>query len=121
MQEAKVIIIGGGFAGVTLAEHLSRISRDVEVLVISSENHMVFTPMLAEVASRSLDGLDVVVSGREIARRATWLTATVTRVDLKKNEVEYTRPDGSTGRRECCPRRCGSASLRRHAAPQSRF
>jgi len=97
MGEARIIIVGGGFAGVTLAEHLNRfVSRDVEVVVISSENHMVFTPMLAEVAGRSLSGLDVVVPGRQIAPRATWLTATVTGVDLKKNEVEYTRPDGKT-------------------------
>jgi hypothetical protein len=46
------------------------------------------------VAGRSLSGLDVVVPGRQIAPRATWLTATVTGVDLKKNEIEYTRPDG---------------------------
>jgi NADH:ubiquinone reductase (H+-translocating) len=95
MEAARIIIVGGGFAGVTLAEDLNRrIARDVEVVVISSENHMVFTPMLVEVAGRSLSGLDVVVSGREIAPRATWLTATVTSVDLEKNEVEYTRPDG---------------------------
>jgi NADH dehydrogenase len=95
MEGARVIIVGGGFAGVTLAEHLSRcVSHDVEVVVISTENHMVFTPMLAEVAGRSLSGLDVVVPGRQIAPCATWLTATVTSVDLKKNEVEYTRPDG---------------------------
>jgi NADH dehydrogenase len=91
----RVVIVGGGFAGVTLAEYLNRhFARDVEVVVISSENHMVFTPMLAEVAGRSLSGLDVVVSGRQVAPWATWLTATVTGVDLKKNEVEYTRPDG---------------------------
>jgi NADH:ubiquinone reductase (H+-translocating) len=91
----KVVIVGGGFAGVTLAEDLNRrIGRDMEVVVISSENHLVFTPMLAEVAGRSLSGLDVVISGREIAPRATWLTATVTGVDLKKSEVEYTQPDG---------------------------
>jgi NADH:quinone reductase (non-electrogenic) len=95
MKAAGIIILGGGFAGVTLAEHLNRrVARDVEVVVISSENHMVFTPMLAEVAGRSLSGLDVVVPGRQIAPRATWLTATVTSVDPKKNEVEYTRPDG---------------------------
>jgi NADH dehydrogenase len=96
MEKTRVIIVGGGFGGVTLAEHLNRrVARDVEVVVISSENHMVFTPMLAEVAGRSLSGFDVVTPGRQIAPRATWLTASVTGVDLKKNEVEYTRPDGT--------------------------
>ena len=95
MEAARIIIVGSGFAGVTLADHLNRrFARDVEVVVISSENHMVFTPMLAEVAGRSLSFLDVVLPGRQIAPRATWLTATVTSVDLKKNEIEYTRPDG---------------------------
>ena len=55
MEAARIIIVGGGFAGANLAEHLNRrVARDVEVVVISSENHMVFTPMLAEVAGRSL-------------------------------------------------------------------
>jgi NADH dehydrogenase len=95
MENTRVVIVGGGFAGLTLAEQLSRrVAPNVEVVVISSENHMVFTPMLAEVAGRSLSALDVVMPGRQIAPRATWLTATVTSVDLKKNEVEYTRPDG---------------------------
>ena len=95
MEKTRIVVVGGGFAGVTLAEQLSRrIAPNVEVVVISTENHMVFTPMLVEVAGRSLAGLDVVVSGRQIAPRATWLTATVTGVDLNKNEVEYTRPDG---------------------------
>ena len=94
MKAAKLIIVSGGFAGITLADHLNRrFARDVEVVVISSENHMVFTPMLAEVAGRSLSGLDVVLPGRQIAPRPTWLTATVTGVDLEKNELEYTHPD----------------------------
>ena len=97
MKAARIIIVGGGFAGITLADHLNRrFARDVEVVVISSENHMVFTPMLAEVAGRSLSGLDVVLPGRQIAPRPTWLTATVTGVDLEKNELEYTHPDGKS-------------------------
>src|SRR5215467_14358703 len=95
LETARVIIAGGGFAGVTLAGRLNRrFARDFEVVVLSSENHMVFTPMLAEVAGRSLSGLDVVMPGRQIAPRATWLTASVTNVDISKNEVDYTRPDG---------------------------
>src|ERR1700746_1071740 len=99
MEAARIIIVGGGFAGANLAGHLNRrVARDVEVVVISSENHMVFTPMLAEVAGRSLSGLDVGMPGRQLAPRATWLTATVTSVDLTKDEVEYTRRMGR-GRR----------------------
>jgi NADH:quinone reductase (non-electrogenic) len=94
---ARIIIVGSGFAGMTLAEYLTRhVARDLEVVVISSENHMVFTPMLAEVVGRSLSPLDVVMPGRQMAPRATWLTATVNGVDLKRNEVEFTRPDGKT-------------------------
>jgi len=97
MAAARIIIVGGGFAGLALAKHLNRrFARDVEVVVISSENHMVFTPMLAEVAGRSLSGLDVVMPGRQIAPRAIWLTATVTNLDLKENELEYALPDGKT-------------------------
>ncbi len=99
MEDGRLVIVGGGFAGATLAEQLCRhVAPNVEVVVISSENHMVFTPMLAEVAGRSLSALDVVVPGRQIARGATWVTAAVTGVDLKKNEVEYIRPDGQTAR-----------------------
>ena len=95
MKDSRVVIVGAGFAGVTLADQLSRrVTPDVEVVVISSDNHMVFTPMLAEVAGRSLSAFDVVMSGRQIARSATWLTATVTGVNLKRNEVEYTCSDG---------------------------
>jgi len=95
MEATRIVIVGGGFAGATLAEQLSRrVAPDVEVVVISSENHMVFTPMLAEVAGRSLSPLDVVMPGRQIARGATWVTAAVTGVDLNRNEVEYTRADG---------------------------
>src|SRR6516165_5374358 len=116
MEKTRVIIVGGGFGGLTLAGYLNRrVARDVEVVVISSENHMVFTPMLAEVAGRSLSGFDVVAPGRQIAPRATWLTASVTSVDLEKNEVEYNRPDGTIatlpythlrlrGQPRCCSR-----------------
>src|SRR5215471_21621413 len=97
MSQKRVIIIGGGFGGVTVAQHLERhLSRDIEIVLISSENHFVFTPMLAEAVGRSISPLHVVVVGRQMVRRTTWLTAEVTGVDLEKNLVSYVGAGGQS-------------------------
>src|SRR5262249_31133522 len=90
MSKQRVIIIGGGFGGVTVAQHLERKLRsEIEIVLISSENHFVFTPMLTEAVGRAISPLHVVVVGRQMVRRTTWLTAQVTDIDLKMNVVRY--------------------------------
>ena len=82
--------MGGGFGGVTLAQHLERkVPPETEIVLISSENHFVFTPMLAEVVGRSISPLHMSVVGRQMVRRTTWLTAEVTDIDLKTHLVRY--------------------------------
>ena len=69
MSERRLIIVGGGFGGVTLAQHLERqLSSGIEIVLISGENHFVFTPMLAEVIGGSISPLHVVVAGRQMVR-----------------------------------------------------
>jgi NADH dehydrogenase len=88
-----VIIVGGGFGGVTLAQYLERKSAS-EIVLISSENYFVFTPMLAEVVGRSISPLHMAVVGREMVRRTTWLTAQVTDIDLQNHLVRYVGEGG---------------------------
>jgi len=51
----RILIVGGGFAGLTVAMELERkLGRDasVEITLITRENFFPFTPMLHEVAAR---------------------------------------------------------------------
>src|SRR4051794_16866975 len=50
----RIVILGGGFAGATTAEHLERAfgaDPSVEVTLVSDTSTLLFTPMLAQVAS----------------------------------------------------------------------
>ncbi len=92
----RFVIVGGGFAGVTLAQRLERLlPPQMEVIVLSSENHLVFTPMLPEVVGRTISPLHVVVAGRQLTRRTKWLEARVSRIDRENSEAHYVRKDGT--------------------------
>jgi NADH dehydrogenase len=94
----RYVIVGGGFAGVMLAQRLeSLLPTQMEIIVLSSENHLVFTPMLPEVVGRTISPFDVVVPGRTLTRRTKWLEARVSRIDREKNEAHYVRRDGTAG------------------------
>ena len=79
----RTVIIGGGFAGVTLAQHLERrVPADLDVVVVSAANHLVVSPWLAEAAGRSISPMHLVVAGRQMLTRARWLTARVSDIEL---------------------------------------
>ena len=57
MKKTKIVIAGGGFAGLYAAKYLDKhLARrpDVEVTLIARENFILYTPMLHEVAAGDL-------------------------------------------------------------------
>jgi NADH dehydrogenase len=90
MDPTRIVIVGGGFAGAQLAQSCEKLmDSSVEIVVISRDNHLVFTPMLPEVASRSVSPLHVSVPGRTITKRTRWIEAEVKKVDREAHEIHY--------------------------------
>lgn len=63
----RVLIIGGGFAGLSAARALSR--APVAVTVVDRQNHHLFQPLLYQVATASLSPADIAAPIRWILRR----------------------------------------------------
>ena len=64
----RVVVLGGGFAGVYTAKYLTRMldsRHDVHVELLSEENYFVFQPLLPEVAAGSITPNHVVKSIRD--------------------------------------------------------
>lgn len=72
MATARVVILGGGFAGVATARALERIGKKrVDITLVSRQNFMLFTPMLPEVAAGSIEARDIMQPLRAAVRHGT--------------------------------------------------
>src|SRR6266446_3529198 len=90
MKTTRIVIAGGGFAGLYAAMHFDkRLGRraDVEVTLISRENFILFTPMLHEVAAGDLYPGDIVNPLRRILHHVKFVQAEVQAIDLSKRRL----------------------------------
>ncbi len=90
MKKTKIVIAGGGFAGLYAAKYLDKhLARrpDIEVTLIARENFILFTPMLHEVAAGDLAPGDIVNPLRRILRHVNVIEADVTDVDLNARKI----------------------------------
>jgi NADH:ubiquinone reductase (H+-translocating) len=90
MKKTKIVIAGGGFAGLTAATYFDkRLARreDIEVVLISRENFILFTPMLHEVAAGDLDPNDIINPLRRILRHVKIVQADVQAIDPSQRRL----------------------------------
>ena len=86
----KVVILGGGFAGMATAQYLEREfgpDPSVSITLVSETNALLFTPMLAEVAGSSVEPSHISSPLRTSLHRTHFVRARVTGVDFGSRRV----------------------------------
>jgi NADH:ubiquinone reductase (H+-translocating) len=96
MNHTKIVIIGGGFAAVKCARTLrNRLSPDeCKIVVYSRENHMVFHPLLADVAGASIHPDSAAATIRQMVPGVECSTKTVERIDISGGQIEFQNEQG---------------------------
>ena len=88
MNPPRVVILGGGFAGLNAARKLKR--APVEVVVVDRENYHLFQPLLYQVATAALNPSDIAYPLRSALRRqknARVVLAEAQGIDLEESVV----------------------------------
>jgi NADH dehydrogenase len=86
----RIVILGGGFAGLATARRLERKLRpgEADVVLVSRENYQLFTPMLPEVSSGNLELRHIVSPLRAQLKRTQFVLAEITKIDLARRCIE---------------------------------
>src|SRR5687767_5000140 len=88
MSEPHVVVIGGGFAGLSACKVLRK--SNCRVTLLDRRNHHVFQPLLYQVATATLSPGDIAAPIRWIlrhARNVRVLLAEATRIDVTAHQV----------------------------------
>ena len=91
----RIVIVGGGFAGVAAAHALRRCEADV--LLVDRRNHHIFQPLLYQVATAVLAPSEIAAPLRQLAARQDNLDVLMgeaTNVDLRLRTVTVSCPNG---------------------------
>ena len=85
MSEIKrILVLGGGFAGIECVRKLESYfpnENDVHITLVSGDNFFLFTPMLPQVASGTIETRHIVIPVRTLLKRTKFYEAEVKTID----------------------------------------
>jgi NADH:ubiquinone reductase (H+-translocating) len=90
-EPTRILIVGGGFAGMSALFRLETLlgsRQDVDIKLISRDNFFLFTPLLSEVAMGTVDPRHIVTPIREVCRKTLFHRAEILELDLDRQWVE---------------------------------
>ena len=96
-QKPRIVIIGGGFAGLAAARALGH--ADAEVVLIDQRNHHIFQPLLYQVATAVLSPADIATPLRQLEvkqRNLAVIMANVTSIDRGDRTIGASVPGGGS-------------------------
>jgi len=98
-DKERIVILGGGFAGMRVAEYLEEeLGASVSIRLVSETNALLFTPMLAEVAGSSLEPSHITTPLRSSLHSTEFIRARAAEIDLAARLVMLA--EGAAGKRE---------------------
>ncbi|MGY5151334.1 MAG: NAD(P)/FAD-dependent oxidoreductase [Candidatus Nitrosopumilus sp. bin_6a] len=83
-NKKKIVILGGGFAGVECARQLESefgTDSEIELVMVSEDNFLLFTPMLPQVASGMIETRHIVLPIRTICKKTKFYEGRVKNID----------------------------------------
>lgn len=93
-EKKKILILGGGFAGISVLQQLQKTfknNKNVKISLVNEDNFFLFTPMLPEIASGIIHPSDISIPLRMFCKNEKFYQAKVSSIDLKNNLVAITR------------------------------
>jgi len=83
-NKKKIVILGGGFAGVECARQLESEfgnNSEIELVMVSEDNFLLFTPMLPQVASGMIETRHIVLPIRTVCKKTKFYEGRVKNID----------------------------------------
>ena len=83
-NKKKIVVLGGGFAGVECTRQLESKfgdNPDIELVMISEDNFLLFTPMLPQVASGMIETRHIVLPIRTICEKTKFYEGRIKNID----------------------------------------
>jgi NADH:ubiquinone reductase (H+-translocating) len=103
-EKTHIVVLGGGFAGMRVAECLEeQLGASVSITLISETNALLFTPMLAEVAGSSLEPSHITTPLRSSLHLTEFIRGRVAGIDFADRRVileDTPAGTGANGRRQ---------------------
>ncbi len=92
----RVLVVGGGFGGMYAARHLEKQlpAGVADIVLVNPENFMLYTPLLPEAASGTIEPRHVVVPLRRVLRRTRLIVGRAVSIDVDQHTCTVDPPEG---------------------------